>query len=304
MSGHDRGWYLDGTTGQYFFWGGTQWASLRGQYLTMPAQVGDVAYRPGPVPKKFGDGIAPVPGQPIPPVSPGESSSGELVPTSAQPLPIGGDANVQIAATQTRYVLKQLSPKEEAVLAEHAPQGERPWLVINPGAGAGFLAAFDRELIIAKTSLTAGFMAGSLGGRRVTTFPYTQITGIEYNAGMMSGVLEILTPSYQGSANKDYWKGTGLNPNKDTNNPFTLSNTLPLMKPEFKQAAADIAELRQRVHAAHQVTVVIPAATAPAAPTPATGLAAELQQLAELHSAGVLSEEEFAQAKAKLLARD
>jgi hypothetical protein len=47
-------------------------------------------------------------------------------------------------------------------------------------------------------------MTGSLGGGRITTFHYTEITGIEYNAGMMMGVLEILTPSYQGSGNKDY----------------------------------------------------------------------------------------------------
>jgi hypothetical protein len=45
MSSHERGWYLDSTTSQYFFWGGTQWASHRGRYLTMPAQTGDVAYR-------------------------------------------------------------------------------------------------------------------------------------------------------------------------------------------------------------------------------------------------------------------
>lgn len=41
----------------------------------------------------------------------------------------------------------------------------------------------------------------------------------------------------------------------------------------------------------------------PAAPPPAEGdLTAQLQQLAELHQSGVLSDEEFAAAKAKLLA--
>jgi hypothetical protein len=41
-------------------------------------------------------------------------------------------------------------------------------------------------------------------------------------------------------------------------------------------------------------------ATAPAAP--GSDLTAQLQQLAQLHTAGVLSDEEFAQAKQKLLA--
>lgn len=39
----------------------------------------------------------------------------------------------------------------------------------------------------------------------------------------------------------------------------------------------------------------------PAAPAPGSDLTAQLQQLAQLHTAGVLSDEEFAAAKAKLL---
>ena len=44
-------------------------------------------------------------------------------------------------------------------------------------------------------------------------------------------------------------------------------------------------------------------AAAPAAPAPAaTGITAQLQELAALHSAGVLTDEEFSEAKAKVLA--
>jgi hypothetical protein len=42
--------------------------------------------------------------------------------------------------------------------------------------------------------------------------------------------------------------------------------------------------------------------TAPAEATPGTDLTTQLQQLAQLHDAGVLSDEEFATAKQKLLA--
>jgi len=45
-----------------------------------------------------------------------------------------------------------------------------------------------------------------------------------------------------------------------------------------------------------------PAAPPPAAAPAAPDLTAQLQQLAQLHTAGVLSDEEFAQAKQKLLA--
>jgi hypothetical protein len=41
---------------------------------------------------------------------------------------------------------------------------------------------------------------------------------------------------------------------------------------------------------------------APVAPAPAADLTAQLQQLAQLHDSGVLSDEEFAAAKQKLLA--
>lgn len=43
------------------------------------------------------------------------------------------------------------------------------------------------------------------------------------------------------------------------------------------------------------------AAPAPAAPAGGTDLNSQLMQLAQLHNAGVLNDEEFAQAKAKLL---
>ena len=43
-------------------------------------------------------------------------------------------------------------------------------------------------------------------------------------------------------------------------------------------------------------------APAPAVAAPANDLTAQLQQLSQLHNAGVLSDEEFAAAKAKVLA--
>ena len=55
---------------------------------------------------------------------------------------------------------------------------------------------------------------------------------------------------------------------------------------------------------AQQPAYAPPPAPAPAAPAPsaADDTMAKLQQLAALHSSGVLTDEEFAQAKAKLLA--
>lgn len=283
-----RGWYFDSTTGQDFFWSGLDWARYKGRYCSKTHPYGAADYRPGPAPKWLANDPTPiVPGQPEPPPVPGQPSAGESV---AEPLTAQSEG--------TQYLLNRLSSKEEQILASHCPQDERPWLVINPGSGAGYLAAFGKELVIAKTSFAAGLGAGTLGGRRVTHFPYKQITGIEYNAGMLTGVLEILTPSYQGSANKDYWKGLGKGTNTDSNDPFKLSNTLPLGKAQFAVVAPAIQQLRERVASAHEVQVVV---QAPVAVAPAS-MADELRKLAELRDQGILTDEEFSAAKARLLA--
>lgn len=190
------------------------------------------------------------------------------------------------------------SKKATQVITQHCQSNERPWLVINSGS-AGVLAAFDDRLMVIKTGAVTSFMAGSLGGGRTATFHYSDVTGIEYNSGMLNGVLEVLTPSYSGGAQKDFWKGSNKSRNADSNDPWTLSNTLPLPKHLHAEALPHLNELRSRIAAAKR-TVVVTQAPPPAAPA-AGGLAAEIAELAALRDAGVLSEDEFAAAKAKLL---
>jgi hypothetical protein len=77
-----------------------------------------------------------------------------------------------------------------------------------------------------------------------------------------------------------------------------------------KQAQAEYAAQEQQAQidaAAAQAVAAQQAAAAPAAPAAAAPAAgddtmAKIQQLASLHSSGVLTDEEFAAAKAKLLA--
>lgn len=65
---------------------------------------------------------------------------------------------------------------------------------------------------------------------------------------------------------------------------------------EQQQAAYD----QQQAMYAQQQQAAPPPPPAPAAPDP-NGLTAQLTNLSQLHNAGVLSDEEFAAAKAKLL---
>lgn len=176
-----------------------------------------------------------------------------------------------------------------------------PEFIIGEGSAGGLVAFSDRCMIIKKGALT-GLMSGSLGGGRVATFIYAEVTGIEYNSGWVNGVLEILTPSYQGSANKDFWRGTNRSRNADSNDPWTLSNTLPLTKSLYEQARPKIDRMRQLIAEITHPPAI--AATPNPAPATATDLPDQLARLADLHKNGALDDEEFRQAKQTLIANN
>lgn len=190
----------------------------------------------------------------------------------------------------TRAAGSGVSAKASRAIRALCHAGEDPWLMLSAGSG-GVLAAFEDRLVIVKTGAMTSFLAGSLGGERSATFYYRDITGLEYNSGLVTGVLEVLTASYSGTATKDYW-------NAGSKDPFTLSNTLPLAKFEYRAVQTEINDLRARISKAKDITITV----APPSATPVPGLADELRKLADLRDAGVLTPDEFAAAKARLLA--
>lgn len=187
----------------------------------------------------------------------------------------------------------------KAILA-HCRGGETPWLIIG-SPGAGVLAAFEDRLVLTKTGLVTSATAGSLGGERTATFDFHHVTGLEYNSGLLNGVLEILTPSYNGTANRDYWRGTGRSRNADSNDPFTLSNTLPLDKATYRQALPHLNDLRERIAASRTRPTAVTVSLSPDRLSGGMGLADEISRLKQLHDDGALSDEEFAAAKTHLL---
>lgn len=185
-------------------------------------------------------------------------------------------------------------------IERNAREDEMPVMIITGTYDStdGSLIVFDDRCVISKSGIIGGFMAGSLGGAREATFFFPDITGIEYNSGILNGVLEILTASYSGAATRDFWSGiTNPNRNKSENDPRVSSNTLPLIKPDYIEAKGLIEELRSTIAAAKNTKVVIEGNVNPATP----GLADELEKPARLRDSGVLTEEEFAASKAKLL---
>lgn len=180
----------------------------------------------------------------------------------------------------------------------HAHDGELPWFIINGGMD-GRLFAFEDRLVISKTGGMTGFMAGATGGGRETVFHYADITNIEYNSGFVNGVLEVLTPSYQGTSNHDFW-----NSNRNGgSSPHELSNCLPLPKALYQQAQPRIKELQQKVVEAKRPQVVVQH-VAPSAPASSGGgLADELSKLADMHQRGLLDDDEFKAAKQAAIAK-
>ena len=161
--------------------------------------------------------------------------------------------NDAAAAEWPRTTVKgKLSAKASRAIADVCRPDEAPWLILTSFGGAGTLVGFDDRLVILKTGGLTSLMAGSFGGQRQATFQYDDITGIEYNSGMVNGVLEILTPSYQGTVHKDFWRGAAKSRNADSGDPWTLSNCLPLAKPEYRAALAEINELQARVSASRR----------------------------------------------------
>jgi len=187
------------------------------------------------------------------------------------------------------------SDKAHRAILEHAAPDEKAWLVLGSGS-AGVLAAFEDRLLIVKVGGMTGYMTGALGGGRITTFPYAEITGLEYNSGLVNGVLEVLTPSYQGTANKDFWRGSSAGRNADSNDPYTLSNTLPFPKELYRQAAPHLAVLRAKLADSKRPVTSISGVVG-------VDLADEIGKLAQLHAQGVLDDAEFADAKRAAISR-
>jgi hypothetical protein len=172
----------------------------------------------------------------------------------------------------------------EAVEQTLAP-GEQVRLVIH-GASSQAIIATDRRALVFKK----GFMAGASFGSELTSWTYRSLVGVQIHTGMMSGAVVLQGPGQTGTRTS-YWKG------KDSD-PHMAPNAIPLNRP-FERAQRKVAELSRIIDRAHRQEQTRSAS----APVPAQeSIADEIRKLADLRAEGVLSDQEFADLKAKLLA--
>ncbi len=81
---------------------------------------------------------------------------------------------------------------------------------INPGESVQFyiVGQYEQTIVALQDRLLVvkcGMWAGATFGGRVTSFYYRDINGIEVNMGLLYGVIEVNTPSYQGTQTRDFW---------------------------------------------------------------------------------------------------
>jgi hypothetical protein len=190
-------------------------------------------------------------------------------------------SRVQAAASGPRV---RLHPKANEALDKNLEPGEEVLVVITGPSNQAVIGT-DRRAFIYKNK--KGFMAGAAFGSEITSWDYRNLVGVQLHTGMMSGALVLQAPGQSGTKT-NYWK-------QGDDDPYKAPNAIPVVRP-FDQAQAGVAELRRLIAQADTPTAqpTVPASNG-------ASISDELAKLADLKQQGVLTDEEFAAAKARLL---
>jgi len=186
----------------------------------------------------------------------------------------GNRKNVELNKTMSNLKLVYELPgnlgkayKDNVTPSEHAD------VMIVPAAGQALVVLNNRVLII-KAGIGGGVWAL---GARCKSFSYEDISSIDLQVSTYGGHLQIT--------------GAGI---VESQQGMAVSENAVVFQKEYKEEMkAACALIRERVEMARRnKSLAVPS-------TP--DLASQVQKLAELHSAGALTDEEFSAAKQKLL---
>jgi hypothetical protein len=174
----------------------------------------------------------------------------------------------------------KLKGRVKKALSENLRPDETVRVVIR-GAHSQAMIGTDSRVFVCKP----GFMAGAAFGAEVTSWGYANLTGVQRHKGLMSGAVVLQGPGQSGKK-ASYWG----NKNDDASK---APNAIPVAG-DWKQVDEGVSQLRNLIDAAHAAISAPPTGAAPS-------MAHELQKLADLRDSGVLTDEEFQAAKARLL---
>jgi hypothetical protein len=157
-------------------------------------------------------------------------------------------------------------------------EGERIRFCLRGDLGHALVCLDDRLLI-----MKSGFHAGTTFGTMVATIFYRDVTGIQVRMHLVSGWIEISSPSFQGRERK-----RTRHPRTSDRDVYKLPNCVPIHRMHVDAYAEPLAELRRLVADAKEGVA-------------RADVVAELERLSSLAEAGSLEPDEFARAKALVL---
>ncbi|MGH3001414.1 MAG: SHOCT domain-containing protein [Gaiellaceae bacterium] len=156
--------------------------------------------------------------------------------------------------------------------------GENARLCLRGRFGHALVCLDDRLLILKR-----GFRAGTTFGAMAATIFYRDVTGIQVRMQLVSGWIEISSPSFQGSERKRAWDLRATD--RDV---FKQPNCVAIQRRHVPVYQVALSELRRLV------------AEAKLEPDHG-GVVDQIERLAALRRQGVVSEDEFALAKSRIL---
>ncbi|GCE89684.1 hypothetical protein MSKU15_1285 [Komagataeibacter diospyri] len=190
-------------------------------------------------------------------------------------------------------LIEDLPKSLEKAVAQNVKPGETV-LVKICGAAKEALICTDSRVLIIKT----GLMTGHLFGSNVFQLNYSNIASAEVKYKLLTGYFEISAGGVQNS-NMSYWS------QDDATNPAKAPNCVSLTGKEMANSFREASQLIMQKIAEAKAPPPAHATSNAASPetsSSSSDLVSQLEQLAKLKEAGVLSQEEFDAAKRKLIA--
>ena len=176
-----------------------------------------------------------------------------------------------------------LSRRVRRELERHVSPQEQMLFCLR-GSLSHSLVALEERLLVVKP----GFHAGTTFGSLVTTFYYQDLTGIQVHTFLLTGWIEVSSPSFQGRERK-----RNRQPRSSDRDVYKLPNCIPIVKRHLAAYQDALVQLRERVEFCKRY------ARSTAEPPP---LLASLERIASLRRSGDLSEPEYNRLKDVLLA--
>jgi hypothetical protein len=175
-----------------------------------------------------------------------------------------------------------LSRRVRREVERHVSEDERVLFCLR-GSLSHSLVALEERLLIVKP----GFHAGTTFGSLVTTFYYQDVTGIQLHTFLVTGWIEVSSPSFQGRERK-----RNRQPRTSDRDVYKLPNCIPISKRRVESYQEALGLLRDRIEYCKRYGRVA------SEPPP---LLASLERIANLLRTGALSESEYERLKQVLL---